>query len=257
MIVSILRKLPLPAGTRRFGKKCLERWNRKVNSPIDIARANLKFEKKTARIARTAEKRFRALHQRSGLKVHLGCGYDIREGWVNVDLSFSPPSNADIQSKPDTHFINYDLRRGLPLAGGSCDLIYSSHFFEHLEYADGERLMRDCYRVLRPGGVFRIALPDFRKAFQAYISRDEPFFDLIDLPSIFPHIPTATRSLVDNINYACYQFGEHKCIYDEEKVLLQLKHIGYATAEVAALDPSVDVNIPLRKRYTFYVTATK
>src|SRR5205823_3176710 len=131
------------------------------------------------------------------------------------------------------HLINYDLRRGLPLAPGSCDYIYSSHFFEHLEYKQGLQLMRDCYRALRPGGTFRLALPNFKGLFEAYLRRNESYFDLVSIRELLPEVEPETETLVDYVNYGVYQAGEHKCIYDEEKLVLMLRKIGFATVAPA------------------------
>jgi SAM-dependent methyltransferase len=51
-----------------------------------------------------------------------------------------------------------DLARGLPLEDESVDLVVASHVIEHL--ADTDALVKDCYRVLRPGGHFLIATPN-------------------------------------------------------------------------------------------------
>ena len=56
--------------------------------------------------------------------------------------------------------VQLDLVRRLPYGDNSVDAIYSSHTFEHLYHTDALALMRECHRVLRPGGVLRLALPD-------------------------------------------------------------------------------------------------
>src|SRR5205085_8185171 len=153
---------------------------------------NLWFELKTARYMRRAAASFQALAGRQHLKVHIGAGDDIRSGWVNIDLMLRVPPDFDRAAQPDTHLIDYDLRRGLPLAADSCDYIYSSHFFEHLEYKQGLRLLRDCYRALRPGGVFRIALPNFEELFAAYLRRDEDYFSLVNINEMLPDVEPGT-----------------------------------------------------------------
>ena len=67
------------------------------------------------------------------LKLHLGCGSRTKEGWVNIDLS----SKADLR---------LDLREPLPFPTGSCWIIYSQHFFEHLDYPqEAMALLREAY----------------------------------------------------------------------------------------------------------------
>jgi len=217
----------------------------------------LLFEIRAARTARRAAGAFRALRDRQGLKVHIGAGDDIRLGWVNIDLALRIPPQIDPAAHPDTLFINYDLRRGLPLATGSCDYIYSSHFLEHLEFADARALMRDCHRALRPGGTFRAGLPNMKATFRAYLDGDESYFDLVNIREARPDIAPGGEMLVDYVNYGVYQGGEHKCIYDEEKAVQLLEEIGFATVAAVDFEEGVDPPSPLRRRYSFYVQAVK
>jgi predicted SAM-dependent methyltransferase len=229
----------------------------RVPETLRPALRNLWFEIRTAHIARRAAGVFQALQGQQHLKVHVGAGDDIRLGWVNIDLALRIPPQIDPAAHPDTMFINYDLRRGLPLATGSCDYIYSSHFFEHLEYRHGLRLMRDCYRALRPGGTFRLALPNFKGLFEAYLHRNESYFDLISISESLPEVEPETATLVDHVNYGVYQAGEHKCVYDEEKLVLVLRKIGFSAVAPADYQAGMDPASPLRRRYSFYIEAVK
>lgn len=217
---------------------------------------NLRNEIRIARIVRESNRKFAALKDAQGLKVHLGCGPYIKPGWVNIDLTEHLPEIAP-DAQPGTMFINYDLRLGLPLSEASVEMIYSSHFFEHLEYKHGLRLLRDCYRALRPGGLFRISLPDFKGSFEAYLRADEKHFDLINIRDALPEIEPGTETLVDHINFGVYQHGEHKCIYDEEKIITVLKNIGFKQAAPSSFREDIDPDEPVRLRHSFYVEAVK
>jgi predicted SAM-dependent methyltransferase len=231
---------------------------RPAEQPAAIRKAldALVFEIRAARVSDQAGPAFAALRGQKGLKVHLGCGYDVRPGWLNLDLAVDD-SPARRNAGPGAQFISYDLRRGLPLDEGSCDLIYSSHFFEHLEYADGVNLMRASWLALRPGGVFRIVIPDYRTICSAFASGDQEYFSLLDLARIFPDIPPGLRALSDSMNYAMYQFGQHRCIYDEEKLRPLLTDIGFREVVRSDHRDDVDPDDSLRRRYSLYVEATK
>jgi SAM-dependent methyltransferase len=83
----------------------------------------------------------------SGLRLHLGCGDTRKPGWVNIDTH-----RGDL---------TLDLRMPLPFRDGSCAAIYSEHFLEHVDYPDATlRLLGECRRVLQPGGLFDIGVPD-------------------------------------------------------------------------------------------------
>jgi predicted SAM-dependent methyltransferase len=178
---------------------------------------------------------------------------------VNIDITtnITPVALPTGSDGRRTIYINHDLRRGLPLPGESCEIIYSSHFFEHLDRRDGFRVMCDAYRALCPGGVFRIVIPDFRAYFEAYVRSDTEYFSLIDLDALYPGPDAKPFTIIDNLNYAVYQSGEHQCLYDEEKLRVLLTGIGFRSVERVKYDAAVDIDSPLRTRYSLYVEATK
>lgn len=226
--------------------------------PVKRALHNLLDEVRLARATAAAVPQFAALRGGKGLQLHLGCGNQLKDGWVNLDANLYgiapelPPNRL-----PQTRFILYDLRSGtLPLDDCCCELIYSSHFFEHLEYDDGVRLMRDCHRALQPAGTFRAALPDFQKMFRAYIERNEKHFDLYSIFDVYPHRPPETITLCDHVNAGVYEFG-HRCIYDQEKICRVLRHLGFASVEITGYRDRIDPASEIRRRYSFYVEAKK
>lgn len=229
-----------------------------VFGPVDSEAARraareLWSELKIARATWASRKTFRALEGRCDLKIHLGCGADIRPGWVNVDLAVTPPPGFEAAAHPDTQLVAHDLREGLPLAEDSCAAIYSSHFFEHLEYRHGLRLMRDCYRALKPGGIFRLCMPNYRGVFEAYLRHDAEYFRMVDYGLAEPR----TRTLGDYMTYSLYQFGEHKCFYDEERFQTVLSDVGFRSAGPSAFRGDIDVDNELRRAYSYYVEAIK
>ena len=229
----------------------------RIRRPITAAVINLLGEIIVAARTPISRMRFRALRTKKDLKVHLGCGADIRPGWINIDLGLTPWSGVNTSPRHGATVIKHDLRRGLPLEADSCDFIYSSHFFEHLEYRYGLKLMRDCYRVLRPGGIFRAALPNFRGGFDAYLRGDYKYVELINIFEVLPDVEPGTETLVDHINYGVYQHGEHKCIYDEEKFMLVLRRIGFNSVSTSSYQEGIDPDDPVRQRYSFYIEAVK
>lgn len=101
------------------------------------------------------------------MKVDLGCGKFKREGYVGVDLvenGEDPPKNVDYVM---------DLRSGLPFADEEVDDIFCSHFLEHLTNAEGLGLLKDCTRVLKPGGILELIVPDFIWCLEKFLSDDE------------------------------------------------------------------------------------
>jgi len=67
----------------------------------------------------------------------------------------------------------------------------------------------------------------------------------------------ATASFIDFVNWAVYQDGEHKCLWDEAKLIRVLEDIGFTRAAQAEFLSGMDVDTEIRRRYSFYVEATK
>jgi predicted SAM-dependent methyltransferase len=134
--------------------------------------------------------------QFSPVKVNLGCGLAVTSGWVNIDGSL----NALISTLPrplhrlayrltgasryyseeeycrllgNHYFIHHDLAHSIPLADGVADFVYSSHFLEHLFRKDGEHLLTESYRVLKPGGTVRVVVPDLTYALSLYAAGEK------------------------------------------------------------------------------------
>lgn len=58
----------------------------------------------------------------------------------------------------------------LPIADGSCGAVYCSHTLEHLARDDSWTALRNTYRILTPGGVFRLVVPDLKRFATKYLA---------------------------------------------------------------------------------------
>ena len=90
--------------------------------------------------------------------LNVGCGRCYHEDWTNIDLVAQGPSVRQ-----------YDLRRGLPYEDGAFDAVYHSHVLEHLTPEEARRMLVECRRVIRPGGVIRLAVPDLEEIARVYL----------------------------------------------------------------------------------------
>jgi predicted SAM-dependent methyltransferase len=102
-------------------------------------------------------------------RLHWGCGSITPFGWVNCDIR--PGTDVDIVA---------DIRTGLPLPDDSFDYIVGIHVLPEIPYCDLDRTLQELLRLLRPGGVLRLALPDVDKAIAAYTSGDIDYFLIPD-----------------------------------------------------------------------------
>jgi len=101
-------------------------------------------------------------------QLHLGCGNRKLDGFVNVDVrdEVAPDIVASVR--------NLD-----PVGENSIDLIYACHVLEHVPRPELAETLAEWYRVLKPGGVLRISVPDFRTLAQLYIYNQVPMWLLI------------------------------------------------------------------------------
>jgi predicted SAM-dependent methyltransferase len=91
------------------------------------------------------------------MKLHLGCGKRHIPGFIHID-AIDYPHVDHVSSIDALSFISDD----------SVDLIYTCHVLEHFKRKDVIRVLKEWYRILRPGGVVRISVPDFSKLVEIY-----------------------------------------------------------------------------------------
>jgi SAM-dependent methyltransferase len=122
------------------------------------------------------------------LILNLGCGTRTatHPDVINVDwslnirikksrllhLAVSPLLDARRRSRLDQmagKLLAHDLSKGIPFESDSVDMIYHSHVLEHLDRPVARQFLVETRRVLKPGGICRIVVPDFEFVCRAYI----------------------------------------------------------------------------------------
>jgi predicted SAM-dependent methyltransferase len=112
--------------------------------------------------------------------VQYGCGFSSAEGWLNFDSS--PTLKAErvpflgaLVKKNSTQFpknvLPGDIVRGLPVQDASADGVYASHILEHLARCHIETALKNTYRIMRSGGIFRLVVPDLEVRAEKYLSK--------------------------------------------------------------------------------------
>lgn len=173
------------------------------------------------------------------LFLELGSGdHPGLNGWTTVDTA----PRCDVF---------WDLRDGLPFPDCSVAQIYSSHLFEHFTFSDGQKLLRECQRVLLPGGHFSICVPNARLYIDAYVQGRT-----LDATRYFRFGAAfnATTS-IDAINYIAYMSGHHRYMFDEENLLHVLRLAGFKNVRARAFDAQRDS--PERDAMSIYAEADK
>jgi predicted SAM-dependent methyltransferase len=147
--------------------------------------------------------------------LHLGSGAYHVDGWVNVDVTIS--------EKPD---VIADLTTSLPFASASADYIHTEDFIEHVDLEHGRDFLRECFRVLRPGGVMRLLTPDLEALVRrVYLERERR------------HIAWCADSFgastpAEALNMHMRMNGDHRFIYDDELLASEMKAAGFRVRRV-------------------------
>jgi predicted SAM-dependent methyltransferase len=92
------------------------------------------------------------------LRLHLGCGKRYLPGFLHIDLADFP----HIDHRADVRDLSF-------LPEGAAELVYASHVLEYFDRAEAIDVLRGWRRVLKPGGVLRVAVPDFETLVGVYL----------------------------------------------------------------------------------------
>lgn len=91
------------------------------------------------------------------MKLHLGCGKKYIEGYVHIDTI------------PYDHIDHVASIESLPfIEDNSADIIYACHVLEHFKRKQTLSVLKEWYRVIKPGGVLRVSVPDFESICDVY-----------------------------------------------------------------------------------------
>jgi predicted SAM-dependent methyltransferase len=133
------------------------------------------------------------------MKLHLGCGKKHIPGFVHVDIEDHP--HIDFR-------VPVDLLDFAP--DNSVELIYASHVLEHFGRHELDKVLREWFRVLKTGGILRIAVPDFEAVAHRY---------------------RETGELAELIGLVCggqrNQYDFHKMVFDEKLLRQRLLDAGF------------------------------
>ena len=163
----------------------------------------------------------------------------FHHGWVNMDV-------ADLEAWAKNYgydFFRQDLRRGFPYGEATAHLIYTSHFLEHLTYQDGLAFLKEARRVLTPGGIIRVGVPDARRLLIRYVNGGLSEFDEIS--------DNAAANKTDSRKLWELLMSGHLAIYDEQSLGEQLWEAGFSSVKKMPFGQS-DSKIMKRETYDMF-----
>jgi predicted SAM-dependent methyltransferase len=161
---------------------------------------------------------------KNGLRLHLGCGTNHLDGWVNID-----------GARKEGVDVLWDLRNGLPFEDNRATAIFGEHVLEHIPKEEAEALAREVRRVLEPGGVARFSVPDAERFLRSYAG-DREFLN-------HPEFPQPVETALERVNIMMRQDGQHLWAYDGEALSLMLQKAGFTRAVVQPFGVSAHPNM--------------
>lgn len=175
-------------------------------------------------------------------RLNWGCGEHPEPGWLNSDVKDVP--GIDLVA---------DVRAGLPLEPDSIDYITSIHALPELAYPDLVPALTELRRVLKPGGVLRLALPDLERAIAAFQRGDHEYF----------HVPDEdARSLGAKFVIQMSWYGYSHSLFVHDFVEELLERAGFARVtrcrykQTASRWPDI-ADLDNRERESLFVEAVK
>ena len=177
------------------------------------------------------------------MRVNIGCGQTPTQGWRNFDNSLSLrlaeipllPAllhNIGILESTQYRFVEFarknsiefaDASKRLPIPSGSVQALYSCHMLEHLDKNGADRFLEEAFRVLRPAGIIRLAVPDIKKLIDRFCeSSDADQF----IASTHLCIPRP-RSFAQRLRFLLIGPRHHHWMYDGASLTKLLTSHGF------------------------------
>lgn len=179
------------------------------------------------------------------IRVNVGCGTSPTPGWINIDgsptvlLARMPVVGAALRRLGGERRrfaelvaqrnIRFAFAGRLPVADRSADAVYTCHMLEHLDSGEVDTFLKEARRVLLPGGVLRVAVPDLKLLVARYAEKGDAD-DFIASTLLAAGRP---RGVTGRLLAATFGHRGHAWLYDERSLRRRLEAAGFVN--VAAL----------------------
>ncbi|MCK5069055.1 MAG: methyltransferase domain-containing protein [Desulfocapsa sp.] len=162
-------------------------------------------------------------------RLHLGAGQSKNKGWLLTDIK-APPFRG-------LTYLN--AAKPFPFKDETFDYIFSEHMIEHINREQGTDMLKECYRVLKPGGVLRVATPDldaFLGLASEELNDDQHHYVKWISDNFLTSGHNYRAKLV--VNNAFYNWG-HAFIYDQKTLQDSMEETGYEQIKRCEVGKSV------------------
>ena len=165
-------------------------------------------------------------------KLHVGCGHNLLDGWLNADVS------------PEYGCVLYlDATSPFPIADATFDYIYSEHVIQHFPFRLGQVMLSECCRILKPGGVLRLSTPNLMRLATLLTERQGAAQTEYTRLVSEKYIPENTERLPAFVVNNFFWDFTHQFVYDPESMQHAMKRAGFAAIEPVQIGVSADPNL--------------
>lgn len=166
----------------------------------------------------------------SGLNLNVGAGHNLFSGFESLDL-YTPHYYKNKEQFLKTR-VEYDLREdNLPYDNDVVDNIYISHVIEHIETQFVKKFIQEFFRVLKPGGVLRIACPDGEFLYKVSQFRNG-YWSWRHPTYMNQEIHSTDWDTIDQYDFLLGEFSAARCRFYNNKIRNKLLNL----ADIKALD---------------------
>lgn len=211
-------------------------------------------------------------------RANVGCGQTPTANWHNFDNSPSiwlakrpilvkVLSTLGLINTHQKNFISYlrsndivwaDVAKNIPLPNDSLEVVYTSHMLEHLDRDEAKQFLLEARRVLKPGGIIRICVPDFRIIVNNYLAHQDADKAVAETYMAI----SKPRTFASRVHYALVGGRHHHWMYDSQSLSKLLTSVNFSTpviltpGETTIPNPG-ELNLFERSDVSLYVEAKK
>lgn len=163
-------------------------------------------------------------------KLHIGCGSHLLEDWLNSDKT---PISANV--------MYLDAARAFPFADATFAYVYAEHMIGLLSFQQAGAMLRECFRVLAPGGKIRIVTPDIAFVIAMYEERPPSELQRQYMEWFSAEYKSPRSGGIFLINYFTKAYG--KFTYDESTLYEAMRSAGFSDIVRRDLNESDDATL--------------